>query len=284
MTTLEKSARTVLERLSYHFVNTSGDWNVPNEMPFMLELLNEIRSLCNLCLETTEPNFQPKDTPSPQRTYENIVSSFFYYMWNGWGSKEECHQVFGCLTNHFWEKWCSLFREYRGGAAEMFYAGLSDENRRKLVDRACALYNGVYLASMNTIMDENGIDGDNEHETLYCSECGSTDVQVMAWVNINEGNTFDGYIGDNDDEENNSCKACGLQPHLLTHTELMGQIQAWWEQTDTNTREKITGIHIARFDGGEIPAYESACQAYWDGLSDHQKIEKWNKWKTDDYE
>lgn len=77
-----------------------------------------------------------------KRTNENIVSSFFFYMWNGWGAQEECRQVFGYLSDHFWEKWNSLFQRYHGGAAERFYAELSEDNRRLLVERACQLYDG----------------------------------------------------------------------------------------------------------------------------------------------
>lgn len=36
-----------------------------------------------------------------KRTNENIVSSFFYYMWNRW-SKTECETVFGSMSGHFW--------------------------------------------------------------------------------------------------------------------------------------------------------------------------------------
>lgn len=77
-----------------------------------------------------------------KRTNENIVSSFFYYMWNKWGTQEECKQVFGYLSEHFWEKWESLFQRYHGGAVERFYAELSDNNRRLLVERACIIYDG----------------------------------------------------------------------------------------------------------------------------------------------
>ncbi len=78
-----------------------------------------------------------------ERTQENIVSSYFYYMWCGWGTKEECIYVFGkVLGEHFWEKWCGIYHENRRGAAEIFYAELSTDNRRKLVERACEVYNG----------------------------------------------------------------------------------------------------------------------------------------------
>lgn len=77
-----------------------------------------------------------------ERTHENIVSSYFYYMWCGWGTEEECKEVFGWNWRHFWGKWCSIYRENGRGAAEIFYAELSIDCRRKLVARACEKYNG----------------------------------------------------------------------------------------------------------------------------------------------
>lgn len=75
------------------------------------------------------------------RTQENIVSSYFFYMWNAW-SKEECRTVFGPMYKHFWEKWCHCADRDLYGAAERFYAELSDSNRRRIIERACELYDG----------------------------------------------------------------------------------------------------------------------------------------------
>ena len=75
------------------------------------------------------------------RMKESIISSFFFYMWNAWG-KEECQTVFGSMADHFWEKWEDLYRKFRGGGAERFYAELSLTNRRLVVERACELYDG----------------------------------------------------------------------------------------------------------------------------------------------
>lgn len=72
---------------------------------------------------------------------ENTVSSFFYYMWNAW-SKEECKVVFGNMYRHFWDKWSSLADEAIFGAAERFYAALSENNRKLLVERAVSIYDG----------------------------------------------------------------------------------------------------------------------------------------------
>ena len=72
---------------------------------------------------------------------ENAVSSFFYYMWNAW-SKEECEIVLGGMCKHFWEKWNSFANDSIFGAAERFYAALSENNRKLLVERAVSIYDG----------------------------------------------------------------------------------------------------------------------------------------------
>lgn len=76
---------------------------------------------------------------------KNDVASFFYYMWNAW-CEEECKIVFAeskCGWRHFWEKWngiCYKLRTSRG-AAEEFFAELSDYNQDLLVKRAIEVYN-----------------------------------------------------------------------------------------------------------------------------------------------
>lgn len=78
-----------------------------------------------------------------KRTEENIVSSFFYYMWCRW-SREECDTVFGGMSEHFWSKWCRFADKTVHGAAECFYAVLGDDSRRKLIARACLMYDGKH--------------------------------------------------------------------------------------------------------------------------------------------
>lgn len=80
---------------------------------------------------------------------ENAVSSFFYYMWNAWG-KEECKVVFGDMYRHFWDKWESLANDSIFGAAERFYAALSENNRKLLVERAVSIYDGRGFRNRNT--------------------------------------------------------------------------------------------------------------------------------------
>lgn len=81
---------------------------------------------------------------------ENAVSSFFYYMWNAW-CEEECKVVYGDMYRHFWEKWSLMTDKGIFGAAERFYAELTDRYREKLVERAVSLYDGKPGANIRTI-------------------------------------------------------------------------------------------------------------------------------------
>ena len=63
------------------------------------------------------------------------------YMWNKW-CEEECAKAFhDDFYPHFWKKWCDICDAHgTRGAAERFYAELSDSDRDKLVNRACLVY------------------------------------------------------------------------------------------------------------------------------------------------
>ena len=92
---------------------------------------------------------------------ENAISSFFYYMWNAWG-ETECKIVFGGMHKHFWGKWNALADKAIFGAAERFYAELSDNNREMLVNRAVVLYDG------KAIREEPH---DDDTDCKWCAEC-----------------------------------------------------------------------------------------------------------------
>lgn len=64
-------------------------------------------------------------------------------MWNAWG-EAECERAFAessCGPTHLWNKWRSICERHGiSGAAERFYAELSEPNRDLLVRRACEVY------------------------------------------------------------------------------------------------------------------------------------------------
>ena len=101
------------------------------------------------------------------------------------------------------------------GAAERFYAELSDNNREMLVNRAVALYDGKAIRQEK----ENS-------EILVCVECGSPQVEVKACVNANT----DEFISDIDvDYCGRWCDQCDDNADLCTKEEYIDKMQDWWD-------------------------------------------------------
>ena len=58
--------------------------------------------------------------------------------------------------------------------------------------------------------------------TLYCSECGGTNVQVMAWVEINTKKYCEN-VNNPMEEEDCWCADCKTHTTLMTLSELWGK-------------------------------------------------------------
>ena len=71
------------------------------------------------------------------------------------------------------------------GAAERFYAELTDRYREKLVERAVSLYDGKARRKHP-----------DDSEIKVCSDCGSTEIEIQAWVDVNTNE----YHSDVDDD------------------------------------------------------------------------------------
>lgn len=182
-----------------------------------------------------------------KRTNENTVTSFFYYMWNAW-SQEECKVVFGDMYKHFWEKWCSLCDKTASGAAEKFYSFLSDSNRQKLVERSTTLYDG--RGTKNAEL---------EREVLVCEDCGSTDVEIQAWINANT----DEFISDIDDSDR-WCDECESNVDFCTQKEFEERMESWWGNADFKAMEQITGYRQDDFSPEDgYQEFVDACNDWW---------------------
>lgn len=181
----------------------------------------------------------------------NAVSSFHYYMWNAW-SEDECKITFGGMYKHFWKKWNSLAGKSIFGAAERFYAELSDNNRELLVNRAVALYDG------KTTRQEP-----EDSEIFVCAECGSPDVEIKAWINANT----DEYLSDADDDcYGRWCDQCEDNTGLCNKEEYIGKMQDWWDDLDSITLESITGLHESGYSSDEgSQSFVEACNDWWRG-------------------
>lgn len=57
---LQEQAKIVEERLWYHFANTDGGFNVPKDLPFMKEFLNEVDKLVGMVKIIDVPDNTPK--------------------------------------------------------------------------------------------------------------------------------------------------------------------------------------------------------------------------------
>lgn len=186
---------------------------------------------------------------------ENAVSSFLFYMWNTW-SEEECKITFGGMHKHFWEKWNSLASRSIFGSAERFYAELSDNNRKLLVNRAVTLYDG------NAVREEL-----HDEDIYVCDTCGSRQIEIQAWVDANNAEYLDDVDDVNDDDVGSKrCADCEDNRNFCTMQDYKQRMQDWWTDLDFITLESITGLHEAGYsskDGSQ--SFVEACNEWWIG-------------------
>lgn len=183
-----------------------------------------------------------------KRTNENIVSSFFYYMWNRW-SKTECETVFGGMAGHFWAKWCGLSSTTLSGAAERFYAELGNNARDKIVERACELYDGQRFVTERKEKDESQIE--------VCECCGGRDIDPEPYDDGWSTRTW--------------CPDCEEEHYGTNLKEYKETINAWWDSLDNDTAEHLS-------QGAENR------KAWWQSLSfDQQRyLYKKNYWDKEE--
>lgn len=190
---------------------------------------------------------------------ENAVSSFFFYMWNGW-NENECRIVFSGMHKHFWDKWCGLADSSMStlGAAERFYAELSDNYREMLVNRAVAVYDG------------NSLRKQPEHsDVLVCEECGSIHIEVQAWVNANT----DEFISDVENDNNGQwCNECENHTGFCSLDKFKQKMQHWWESADDKTFERTTGLKKIDYPPKNgLGEFIGACNEWWNSLDYEDK-------------
>lgn len=173
---------------------------------------------------------------------ENAVSSFFYYMWNAW-CEEECKIVYGNMYRHFWEKWSMMTDKGIFGASERFYAELTDHYREKLVERAVSLYDSK---ARRKLPDDSKIQ--------VCSDCGSTEIEIQAWVDVNTNE----YHSDVDDDI--WCSRCEDNVETCSKQSFLEKMQEWWKSNSTDNLEYLSGQTFAE-----------AADEWWNGKNYDEK-------------
>lgn len=196
---------------------------------------------------------------------ENAVSSFFFYMWNGW-NENECRIVFTGMHKHFWDKWCGLADSSMStlGAAERFYAELSDNYRKMLVNRAVTVYDG---SSFREQLDDSDI--------LVCEECGLMLIEIHAWVDANTGE-FISDVGNG--YEDQWCSEYESHMDFCPLAEFKQKMQHWWDSSDDQTLERTTGLHKTDYlhkNGSQT--FVDACNEWWASLDYEGKRTIYNR-------
>ncbi len=197
---------------------------------------------------------------------ENAVSSFFYYMWNAW-SKEECKVVFGNMHRHFWDKWSSLADKAISGAAERFFAGLSENYQKLLVGRAVTLYDGKAFRKEP-----------DDSDIYVCEICGSMQMEVTAWVDANTGE----YISDAGDAGDGEwCAECEAHHGFCSRKDFKIEMQAWWDSCGIKRMEQVTGLKECDYPSdNDRRAFVDAAGQWWDSLDYEHKRKIYNGYNS----
>ena len=191
-----------------------------------------------------------------ERTKENVVSCYFTYMQDGW-CEEECRTIFGARAEAVWIMWCKNLSAGASGSG-LFYLALDKDDKIRLVDRAVRFV-------------EKRID--DESQLLVCDECGSREIQMMAWVDPNTLEYASSIDADSDDQW---CDACQEHVWFCSLEEFGDNLDAWWLAVDFPKMERITGLSAANYpanDGGQ--AFLDACNTWWTTLDYERKRAIW---------
>lgn len=102
---------------------------------------------------------------------------------------------------------------------------------------------------------------DRDKDIVVCDECGSLDVQQQAW---SDPNTLI-YVGETAmDRDDNWCNECEEHNDFRSLPEFKERMQQWWQETDFETMERMTGYLQADYPADEgHQAFIDACNTWW---------------------
>ncbi|MDM8269981.1 hypothetical protein QUW50_13195 [Barnesiella viscericola] len=175
-------------------------------------------------------------------------------MWNAW-NEDECKVVYGEMYRHFWGKWSQMTDKGVFGAAERFYAELTDHYREKLVERAVSLYDGKARRKLP-----------DDPKILVCSECGSTQIEIQAWVDVNTNE----YHSDVDDDI--WCLLCKDNVGTCTKHDYTEMMQEWWKSNNIEALEYLTGFKASDFSSDNSgQTFAEAADEWWNSKGYDEK-------------
>lgn len=148
---------------------------------------------------------------------KSIIDRYFDYMRDSW-CEEECRTIFGTRAASVWKVWCRSIAPDLCGAARRFYIALDRGNRRLLIEHIACAVRG---------QDEECLS--KEPSVLVCQECGSREIQMMAWVDPNTLEYVSSIDADADDQW---CDACQEHIWFCSLEEFGDNLDAWWLAVD----------------------------------------------------
>mgnify|MGYP003006671465 CR=1 FL=1 len=176
------------------------------------------------------------------------------------------------IGRHFWDKWSALADKSIFGAAERFFAELSENNQKLLVERAVTLYDG---RAFRKEPDDSDI--------LVCKECGSRQLEIQAWINANTDERIS-YVHDDNNGlwcDGKWCEECGVQVFFCTKAEFTQKMQGWWESCGFETKEQITGLKVCDSPPSEnTQTFIDAADQWWNSRDYEHKREIYNRYNS----
>jgi hypothetical protein len=139
------------------------------------------------------------------------------------------------------------------------------------------------LISIVEWLEANGFITVQPANPYRCADCGSINVQKMAWVRPNEDFKFLDFCSEDDEEGDNWCDDCEEHCDLIPEDELLKKINKWWKKLGIYSKEEIAGLWLYDYETNEAgkAEFNADCKKFWDGLTTEQKIEKWQTNKNE---
>lgn len=107
---------------------------------------------------------------------------------------------------------------------------------------------------------------DERKNPYRCEACGSTDIQVKAWINPNYGNA---YVSDTEDDEG-WCEKCQEHYRMVSTDRFLQWADEWWKNAEMT--EKVATIRQLDPDGKQFDETASLCDQWWEKQSMESKI------------
>jgi len=109
-----------------------------------------------------------------------------------------------------------------------------------------------------------------------CEECGSLRVSCQVWV---DSNSYE-VQSMAEDKDDLWCDDCAEHTRQIRESELMSDtVEPWWNDgTTEEDREIITGLNPENFSPkDDRKAFRDACDMWWNGRTNDEKIRLWRQ-------